>query len=35
MELPWTEGLLPLSPSLSHIMKNMTVQLEQFERSIS
>ena len=33
MELPWTEGLLPLSPSLSHIMKNMTVQLEQFERS--
>ena len=33
MELPWAEGLLPLSPSLSHIMKNMTVQLEQFERS--
>ena len=28
MDLPWTEALLPLSPSLSHIMKNMTTQLE-------
>ena len=33
MDLPWTEVLLPLSPSLSRIMKNMLTQLEQFERS--